>query len=320
VANQIPRTGTLTFGQGPLTFGQRSQSSTVTNPSAGPMVVATPQNELTSRGFLEISFMSDEILLRDRERFEQIQTVIRSAIQVVLDNRALIQQAIKNLFNRIDELNQKCQEMALDATDRTDFNQAYVDKCNFQLQIIGQVSVRHFETATQFVNMTMLVGEQAFKENQGIVNVFALERLKEVEILHARVQVLIDQENHEMQAKVLISNQQLKVEAQKFDQLMKEAKFEEKQRQSEFDRGLREREQKRLEAVAFEELTLKRLEINSRESIERLRLENDREVAQAKIGLEKTRAEYQRSVEGARISAEERVKMARMKSGNCTLF
>lgn len=304
-------------------FGQKNAGNTVLNvvqTDTQQAIVATDQKPaLTSRELIQYSF-TEEISLRDQERFTQIQTLVNSGVAMVLANRKLVQEVLQNLWTKAKEIGDKSQTLLLQSYDLpAEIIESHVNKCNFLLALSEQVEKRHFETATQMSNMLALASEKGLKENIAMIECMALERLKELEIMNGRVNLLMEQENHELEGMVILQNQQLKQEAQEYDHQMRHAEFVEKQEHTKFEQSMQEREQKRRENVAYEELALKRLEINNHNDIERLKIANAKEIESAKLTLDSSRETTQHNADVMRIQAQERVQMAKHNKG-CTLL
>lgn len=235
------------------------------------MAISTSQSNGFCEEILQQFLFSKEISENDRQRSQQLQTLVSSSLELVEMNRIQVQQALANCQQKTSELVTKIQKYVSNLTIKfmnDEIQDADFNKGNFLMSMTQEVNKRHFESARQLMQISQLCQERSLQQDLAVMEAFFLERVKELEISATHIDILVQQQNHELEMQEIVHQQKLKQESQSFDQFLRTVKFIDQKRQTEVDNEMRVREQQRLDDVAYQAIAAKRSQIQEQHARE----------------------------------------------------
>lgn len=299
-------------------------------PSTSLLIISNQQQPIstTSRAVFEShvteGFFSIE---RDRETLQKINRVISSSIDQILQRRQEIDNAISTFYDKAKQVNAYFETFVQVMTLEIQSGQMTPEKManNRVISDLTKESAdRYAGTAKQLMELRKLESEGLFKDYEGVLGFVYQARVKEIELMESRVNLLHKQENHELAAKIAIHNQQLKQEEFTFNRLLKGKEMEATEREKEFRRDLDMRKQKHEEKINWEKVGIDKRKVD----LEKAKLEHEKDLDGLKISVERHRIDAdersrlaeatarermdkeRQGIERERISADERARIA----------
>lgn len=246
-------------------------------------------------------------LEKDQASLKMVNDIAMASIQQIVEMRQSIDTAIKKYIEQtykfLDEYTELSLKLAKDVVAGRHTEQAQADNAMYLHNLAEQVSHRYYEAAKQLMELSNLNNEGKLNDYKGVVELVFLARFKEIELFSKRLELLREHDDHKLKIMTALHNQELKAEAQLFDQYMKKAKFDSSEEQRKFENSLADREQKRKEEKDLQEMALAEIKMDKEFRLETLKAENRKEV-------EIHATESNAKVERARISSQERVAYA----------
>jgi len=273
--------------------------------------------QVQSHGSQMIAQAKDGGLLdtrQDQEMLKRVQALVQTTIHQVVENRAKIDRSIEVFIVKSNEINEKFFRIATGFMDdiSRDHNvtQARASNVQFAEELAKQTCNRFYESAKQLMELQKINNEGKLGEYKGVIDLVFYARIKEIELLDKRLELLQKQENHELQIMVALQNQELKAEAQRFDQWMQASKFLSSEDQRLFENGLKERQQRHEQEVDLLKLSLEDKKIDQEDRRENKKIDNEFEIdtlkEKNKAAIDKHRIEADKEIKLAEISSNER--------------
>ncbi len=246
---------------------------------------------------------------RDEESLKMINRIAMASIDQMIEMHKEIDDAIRTFIEDTKKHNRQFSQVALklsmDIVEGKCPEQRQADNVIFVGELAKQVGDRHFEAAKQLMELRKLSHEGKLTDLTGVIELIFVAKFKEIELLSKRAEILRSQDDHKLKVMVALHNQELKAEAQLFDQYMQKAKFDSAEDQRQFENSLATREQTRKEEKDLQEMAMAEVRLNKEFDLETLKAENRKEIEMyATTSNEK--------IEKARISSQERVAYAQV--------
>lgn len=247
----------------------------------------------------------------DQELLARVKKIADASINQIIENRRKIDAAIETFIKESDKINGKFANMANhlmdDLSRNIEVTQARASNVSFAETVAKQVANRFAETARQLIDLQKLNHEGKLGDCKGVVDLLFYARMKEIELLNSRLDLLQKQENHELQMMIALQNEQLKVEAQRFDQMLQVSNFLSKEDQRYFENSLNSRKQKHEEEVDLLKLVQEDKKMDLENERENKKIDNEFTIDQLK---EKNKKE----IEAYRIKSDQKMKLAEISS------
>lgn len=292
--------------------GETSLSSVLNRQVSAPN---KPQVATVSLGTgLIIGSMQEGALAvrEDREALARIRKITNEAGLQILDARQKIDGAIQDFYEQTQEYNRYVadlgRKMAMEIVRNPKFDkeQLSIDTAKFDLlvNIAKQIGDRFQNTAQVLMELQKLNSTGKLEDYKGVISLIFFARTEELILLGKRVQLLNQQEDHDMQIMVALDNQRLKDEEAVFDRILRKAKFDSEEDQRLFENEINKREQKRKEEKDIRDADLEKSRIVSHERLEKIKQQNNLEIEKSRISAEER-------VQREKIGADERCALAK---------
>lgn len=236
-----------------------------------------------------------------------INRIAEASIDQIIQMRQRIDKCIEAFMFQTERFNEKyaalCFKLAEDVLAGRHTEQSQATNAVFLHDLAQQVGNRYYEATNQLMQLTKLNHEGKLSDCRGVIEIVFLARFQEIELFSKRLELLRAHDDHRMKVMITLHNQELKAEAQLFDQYMQKAKFDSADEQRQFENSLAEREQKRKEEKDLQDMALAEVRLDKEFSLETLKAENRKEV-------EKYATASNEKIEKARIRSQERVAYA----------